>query len=127
MTAPKPPPGLKTRGRALWREVQAAYRLNPSETATLGALARTLDEIADLEAALADAPVIVSGSKGQPMPNRLFAEIRAHRASADKLQISLALPAPGEQTGRRRSGQAKAAAETRWRKTRLTEVRKQHG
>ena len=127
MTAPKPPPGLKTRGRALWRDVQAAYRLNPSENVTLGALARTHDEIADLEAALADAPVIVSGSKGQPMPNRLFAEIRAHRASADKLQISLALPAPGEQTGRRRSGQAKAAAETRWRKTRLTEVRKQHG
>jgi len=127
MTAPKPPPGLKARGRVLWREVQAAYKLNPSENVTLGALARTLDEIADLEAALADAPVIVSGSKGQPMPNRLFAEIRAHRASADKLQISLALPAPGEQTGRRRSGQAKAAAETRWRKTRLTEVRKQHG
>jgi len=127
MTAPKPPPGLKTRGRALWRDVQAAYRLNPSENVTLGALARTHDEIADLEAALADAPVIVSGSKGQPMPNRLFAEIRAHRALADKLQISLALPAPGEQTGQRRSGQAKAAAATRWRKTRLTEVRKQHG
>lgn len=126
MTAPKPPPGLKSRGRALWREVQAAYRLNPAETQTLGALARTLDEIADLEVALADAPLIVSGSKGQPMPNRLFAELRAHRNLADKLQISLALPAPGEQTGQRRSGQAKAAAETRWRKTRLAEVRK-HG
>jgi len=126
MTAPKPPPGLKTRGRALWRDVQAAYRLNPSENVTLGALARTHDEIADLEAALADAPVIVSGSKGQPMPNRLFAEIRAHRALADKLQISLALPAPGEQTGQRRSGQAKAAAETRWSRAKLTEVRK-HG
>jgi hypothetical protein len=127
MTAPKPPPGLKSRGRALWRDVQADYRLNPAEAATLGALARTHDEIADLEAALADAPVIVSGSKGQPVPNKLFAELRAHRALADKLQISLALPAPGEQTGQRRSGQQKAAAETRWRKTRLTEVRKQHG
>lgn len=126
MSTPKAPPGLKARGRVLWREVQAAYRLNPAEAATLGALARTIDEIADLEAALADAPVIVSGSKGQPMPNRLFAEIRAHRVLADKLQISLALPAPGEQTGQRRSGQAKAAAETRWSRAKLTEVRK-HG
>ncbi|MBJ7401596.1 hypothetical protein [Mycolicibacterium sp.] len=124
MTAPKPPPGLKARGRALWRDVQAAYRLNPAEAATLGALARTHDEIADLEAELAVAPLIVEGSKGQPVPNKLLAEIRAHRALADKLQISLALPAPGEQTGQRRSGQAKAAAEARWRKTRLTEVRK---
>jgi hypothetical protein len=126
MTAPKPPPGLKSRGRALWRDVQADYRLNAAETATLGALARTLDEIAALEAELAVAPVIVSGSKGQPVPNKLLAEIRAHRALADKLQISLALPAPGEQTGQRRSGQQKAAAETRWRMTKLAEVRK-HG
>ena len=126
MTAPKPPPGLKARGRALWRDVHAAYKLNPSENFTLGALARTLDEIAALEAELAVAPLIVEGSKGQPIPNKLLAEIRAHRALADKLQISLALPAPGEQTGQRRSGQAKAAAETRWRKTRLAEVRK-HG
>ena len=126
MTSPKPPPGLKTRGRALWRDVQAAYKLNPSENVTLGALARTLDEIADLEAELAVAPLIVEGSKGQPMPNRLLGEIRSHRALADKLQISLALPAPGEQTGQRRSGQQKAAAETRWSRAKLTEVRK-HG
>lgn len=124
MIAPKPPPRLQARGRSLWREVQAAYRLNPAETATLGALARTLDEIAALEAELAAAPLIVAGSKGQPVPNKLLGELRAHRALADKLQISLALPAPGEHTGQRRSSQQKAAAEARWRKTKLTEVRK---
>lgn len=126
MSTPKTPPGLKARGRALWRDVQAAYKLNPAEAVTLNALARTLDEIAALEAELAAAPLIVAGSKGQPVPNRLLAEIRAHRGLADKLQISLALPAPGEHTGQRRSGQQKAAADTRWRKTKLAEVRK-HG
>lgn len=126
MSTPKAPPGLEARGRALWRGVQAAYKLNPAEAVTLNALARTLDEIAALEAELAAAPLIVAGSKGQPVPNRLLAEIRAHRGLADKLQISLALPAPGEHTGQRRSGQQKAAADTRWRKTKLAEVRK-HG
>jgi hypothetical protein len=125
-TTSKPPAGLKVRGRALWRDIQAEYRLNPAETATLGALARTLDEIAALEAALVGQPFVVEGSQGQPVPNKLLAELRAHRGLADKLGISLALPAPGEHTGQRRSGQQKAAVNTRWNRAKLTEARK-HG
>ena len=125
MTAsPKPPVGLRARGRAIWRAVQGTYTLNPAEEATLAALARTLDEIADLEAAMAGQPMTVTGSQGQPRPHPLLGEIRAHRALADKLQVSLALPAPGELTGRRRSGQHKAAVEIRHRRAALAEVRK---
>jgi hypothetical protein len=41
--------------------------------------ARVLAEIGRLEAELDAGPLVVEGSTGQPMPNRLLAELRAHR------------------------------------------------
>lgn len=40
---------------------------------------RVLSEIGRLEAELDAGPLVVEGSKGQPMPNRLLAELRSHR------------------------------------------------
>jgi hypothetical protein len=40
---------------------------------------RVLAEVHRLEAELDAGPLVVEGSKGQPMPNRLLAELRAHR------------------------------------------------
>ena len=40
---------------------------------------RTLAEISALEKALDDGPLTVEGSMGQPVANRLLAELRAHR------------------------------------------------
>jgi hypothetical protein len=42
-------------------------------------LARVLGEIGRLEDGLDSGSLTVPGSKGQPMPNRLLAELRAHR------------------------------------------------
>ena len=42
-------------------------------------LAHVLEEIGRLEDDLGAGPLTVPGSKGQPMPNRLLAELRAHR------------------------------------------------
>jgi hypothetical protein len=42
-------------------------------------LAHVLEEIGRLEDDLHAGPLTVPGSKGQPMPNRLLAELRAHR------------------------------------------------
>jgi hypothetical protein len=42
-------------------------------------LAHVLDEIRRMEDELAAGSLTVPGSKGQPMPNRLLAELRAHR------------------------------------------------
>lgn len=42
-------------------------------------LARTVAEIERLEKELDAGELTVEGSKGQPMPNRLLAELRAHR------------------------------------------------
>jgi hypothetical protein len=40
---------------------------------------RVLAEIIRLEAELDAGELVVPGSKGQPMPNRLLGELRAHR------------------------------------------------
>jgi hypothetical protein len=45
-------------------------------TAQIG---HVLGEIGRLEAELGDGSLTVAGSKGQPMPNRLLAELRQHR------------------------------------------------
>jgi hypothetical protein len=42
-------------------------------------LAHVLEEIGRLEDDLGAGALTVPGSKGQPMPNRLLAELRAHR------------------------------------------------
>lgn len=40
---------------------------------------RVLAEIGRLQDELDGGPMVVEGSKGQPMPNRLLAELRSHR------------------------------------------------
>jgi hypothetical protein len=49
------------------------------DAALEGQTARVLAEIARLEGELDATPVVVPGSRGQPMPNRLLAELRSHR------------------------------------------------
>ena len=41
--------------------------------------ARVLDEINRLQAELDAGPLVVGGSKGQPVPTRILAELRSHR------------------------------------------------
>jgi hypothetical protein len=100
----------------LWRRVFKDYEPNAAEIQILYELARVLDEIDVLSAVLAQSEPIVQGSTGQPRINPLYGELREHRKLADQLTLSLALPAEGEQVGRRVSGSARAAAESRWRR-----------
>jgi hypothetical protein len=109
------PSDLKGRGKALWRSVVGKYALDPAETALLHELCRTADELDALTAAMADQSPVVEGSQGQPRAHPLLAEIRQHRKLAETLAISLALPADGETIGTRRSVNARAAAQARWR------------
>jgi hypothetical protein len=43
-----------------------------------GQTARVLDETGRLEAELDKGELVVEGSKGQPVPSRLLAELRSH-------------------------------------------------
>jgi len=110
----RPPPGLGTSGRRLWREIHASYGLNPAETLMLAQLCRTADTLDQIQAELATADLVVTGSTGQPKCNPLLAEMRAQARVAESLARSLALPMPGEQAGRRRTPTARENAMARW-------------
>ncbi len=88
---PKAPPGLAARGRRLWTDTTRDYDLRRDEEALLLELARTLDMIDTLEAALSRAPLLVEGTAGQPRPNPLLGEVRQHRLAAVQLFRSLGL------------------------------------
>lgn len=94
---PRAPSGLAAAGRRLWRTVVGRYDLRPDEAALLAAAARTADELAVLEAALEDSPPVVVGSTGQPRPNGLFGEVRAHREILRRLLADLDVPEDEDQ------------------------------
>ena len=120
MTDPKrripPPSDLQADGgELLWRNVTREFVLNSAESALLYRSGRHDRRDRQLKAALNDSMPIVRGSKGQPRPNGLLAELRQHRRLADQLVVALAVPVEGEVVGRRRSAAARTVAQTRWR------------
>ncbi|WP_375003719.1 P27 family phage terminase small subunit [Aeromicrobium sp. CTD01-1L150] len=112
-----------TEGDRLHADVLAAYDLDPAEQALLAQACRTLDELNRISDELATAQLMVTGSTGQPVPNPLLEQARAHRRVLDALARSLALPVDGEQHGTRRSPQQSKAAAQRHRGDRLRAVR----
>ncbi len=109
----KPPPrDLKSRGKALWRNIIGCYVLDPAEVVLLHQLCRAVDVLDRIAADLAEMGVTVSGSTGQPRPNPLLNEQREQVKLVDRLQQALALTLTGETAGVRRSASRKAAART---------------
>jgi hypothetical protein len=111
-------------GAALWTSVMDAYKLDPAETAILAQACRTLDELARIDTELVTSPLMVTGSMGQPVPNPLLAEARAHRKVLESLARSLALPINSEQSGTVRHPQQRAAVKSRHRGAALRSVRR---
>jgi P27 family predicted phage terminase small subunit len=109
------PKGLKAAGKALWREVLAEFEPNAAELALLEQLCLTVDELAAMQADLAEMGMVVMGSRNQPRVNPLIAVIAAHRKLVDQLVVALGVPLPGETVGRRRSAAAKQSVDKRWR------------
>lgn len=111
------PKGLHDAGKTLWRRISGAYELREDEVTVLEQAARTADTIADLDAALVNAPLTVAGSAGQLREHPLLAEARQQRVLLARLLHQLKLPEPDEVTTRRaseRSTKARKAARARW-------------
>ena len=87
--------------------------LSPAELLSLARAAKTVDLLDQVDAAIADYGVVTSGSRGQPVPNRLLMARCELDRSLDVMLRSLALPMPDESAGRRRSPSATAAAQAR--------------
>ncbi|GAA1543574.1 hypothetical protein [Nocardioides humi] len=87
-----PPRGLKKHGRKLWRSVVPAYTLRPDELVLLESACKTVDLIAELEAAMVDEPLVTSGSMGQLREHPLLSETRQQKALLGRQLAQLKLP-----------------------------------
>jgi hypothetical protein len=112
---PRKPTGLGSRGSRLWRDITSDYSLRADELRLLEAAAKTLDELARLERALASEDVTVAGSKGQTRAHPLVASIDSHRRLLASLVKQLDLPDAETGTGRSALSEKRSkAATTRW-------------
>lgn len=107
---PRAPAGLAPRGRSLWRQVQAAFELDPLESQVLTELCRTLDSCDRIRRELAAASLTVAGSTGQPRVNPLLGALESQVRLADRLASSLGVSLPGSAGG----APQRKAARTRW-------------
>jgi hypothetical protein len=89
---PPAPPDLSADGRKLWRDLVAVYDLRPDELPLLAEMARTLDDLEVMRAALRESGPVVEGSKGQPRRSPLLTEIRGSRLVLARLAGQLGLP-----------------------------------
>lgn len=109
------PDDLRDAGAALWSAVTAKYALRADELPLLAEMARTVDDLATMREALAESGPVVVGSKGQPRPNPLLAEVRGSRLLLVRLASQLGLPDDDVQAGATpASRKAARAANLRW-------------
>jgi hypothetical protein len=102
-------------GSRLTREILDLYALNPAEMLILAKAASMADALERIDAQMADAPLIVDGSTGQPVENPLLRSQRAHAARLAGLLESLSLPRQDEESGRPPAARlAQRAAQVRW-------------
>lgn len=115
MPVKPPPPSLGDAGREFWEDVTSVYALSPAEYAILRRACAAMDRLAQIDAALSVAEMSVEGSRGQLRAHPLLVAANDAERTLDVLIRALSFPMPDETTGKRRSPQAVAAAQQRWR------------
>ncbi|AWT52585.1 hypothetical protein [Mycolicibacterium smegmatis] len=85
------PAGMGPEGRRLWRKITAVFELesDPDKVEILTQACRVSDQIAELDAARVEAPLIVKGSMGQPVISPFISEVRVQRALLAQLLARL--------------------------------------
>lgn len=95
---PRPPAGLRTSGRALWRAVMVDYELDEHESTLLREACRTVDSIDLLQAVLDNEGVMSESSQGV-RTHPALTELRQQRVTFARLLTALRVP-QGEQDTR---------------------------
>lgn len=98
--ASRPPRGLATAGRRLWRSVADDYELDQHEYVLLTQACRVLDLCDRLDAEVAGAPVTVTNHRGDQVAHPAIVESRQQSITLTRLLASLRLPS-GEQSENR--------------------------
>ena len=88
---PKVPPETRAPGRALWASVTTEYDLEEHERALLIEAVRTVDVLAELDAAVRSEGAIVDSPQGS-RANPALVEARAQRVVLARLLAALRLP-----------------------------------
>lgn len=118
-TRPRPPEGLRTAGKRLWRDIHRQLveeaELTERETAILLQACKQADDLARLEEAVESGGVEVPGSMGQTRLNPALIELRQGRIVLMRLLGELDLSEPEEPADTARSQRARHAATARWR------------
>lgn len=96
-TTPKPPRGLGTSGRALWRAVMTDYELTEHEATILREACRTADALDGLQS-LIDADGLMSATSQGPRVHPALVEARQQRIAFARLVTALRIPI--DDTGR---------------------------
>jgi hypothetical protein len=116
---PPPPKGLELAGRRLWKQVTKVYKLRVDEFVLLESACKTVDLIADLEAAMTGQPLTTVGSMGQEREHPLLSEMRMQRTYLNRTLAQLKLP--DDASGAAAPNQQRAAAQSRWAQTHAAE------
>jgi phage terminase small subunit len=92
-TEAKAPAGLKTKGKALWRETLAKYDLLTHELTILELACHEVDMAERIRAEINKLPNLTVETRfGSDAPHPLLAEMRQHSATAAALIVKLKLP-----------------------------------
>lgn len=89
---PPAPSGLSARAKRVWTRTLENYELREDELAILSDYCQELSIVDSLQAALADAPLMVRASHGGEQINPIYPELRMHRQAAMSLWKALKLP-----------------------------------
>ena len=96
---PRPPNGLRTSGRTLWRAVVRDFELDEHEVVVLREACRTADSLDALQALLDEEGTMSSTSQG-PRVHPALPELRQQRIALARLITALRIPAGVEDDGR---------------------------
>jgi len=88
---PKPPPGLRTSGRALWRAVLRDYELDEHEAAQLAEACFVRDRIAQLRVQVDTDGLMIASSQGSRLHPGV-SEIRAQQLALARILATLSVP-----------------------------------